>query len=177
MASKQFGSRPEFQPLTSGQISLGLVPNQVASTLAKPLSKNDLDLLFQPMFDEYFKPSLSAVSPTIFAATLPQVTAGASSSTTIDQDVPSLRTTPKFETTITPIQPFNVEDYNRENEDAEFGSDTFTNPFAPPETSFAESSRLVAKGYYQEKGIDFDESFEAIRIFIAYAAHKNMTVY
>ncbi|GJS41721.1 retrovirus-related pol polyprotein from transposon TNT 1-94 [Tanacetum coccineum] len=44
-------------------------------------------------------------------------------------------------------------------------------------------ARLVAKGYRQEERIDFEESFapvarlEAIRIFIAYAAHKNMTVY
>ncbi|GKF65675.1 retrovirus-related pol polyprotein from transposon TNT 1-94, partial [Tanacetum coccineum] len=44
-------------------------------------------------------------------------------------------------------------------------------------------ARLVSRGYYQEEGIDFEESFalvarlEAIRIFIAYAAHKNMTVY
>ncbi|GJW67626.1 retrovirus-related pol polyprotein from transposon TNT 1-94 [Tanacetum coccineum] len=43
--------------------------------------------------------------------------------------------------------------------------------------------RLVVKGYRQEEGIDFEGSFalvarvEAIRIFIAYAAHKNMTVY
>ncbi|GKA88917.1 zinc finger, CCHC-type containing protein [Tanacetum coccineum] len=39
---------------------------------------------------------------------------------------------------------------------------------------------LVAKGYRQEEGIDFEESFapvahiEAIRIFLAYVAHKNM---
>ncbi|GKD84732.1 retrovirus-related pol polyprotein from transposon TNT 1-94, partial [Tanacetum coccineum] len=42
---------------------------------------------------------------------------------------------------------------------------------------------LVAKGYRQEEGIDFEESFapvahiEAIRIFIANAASKNMTIY
>nr|GEW98482.1 integrase, catalytic region, zinc finger, CCHC-type, peptidase aspartic, catalytic [Tanacetum cinerariifolium] len=42
---------------------------------------------------------------------------------------------------------------------------------------------LVAKGYRQEEGIDFEESFalvariEAIRIFIANAASRNMTVY
>nr|GEY14457.1 copia protein [Tanacetum cinerariifolium] len=42
---------------------------------------------------------------------------------------------------------------------------------------------LVARGYHQEEGIDFDESFslvarlEAIRIFLPYAAHKNMVVY
>nr|GEX19014.1 retrovirus-related Pol polyprotein from transposon TNT 1-94 [Tanacetum cinerariifolium] len=44
-------------------------------------------------------------------------------------------------------------------------------------------ARLVAKGYHQEDGIDFEESFapvariEAIRIFIANAAGRNMTVY
>nr|GFC48418.1 retrovirus-related Pol polyprotein from transposon TNT 1-94 [Tanacetum cinerariifolium] len=44
-------------------------------------------------------------------------------------------------------------------------------------------ARLVARGYRQEEGIDFEESFapvarlEAIQIFLAYAAHKNMVVY
>nr|GEX45009.1 retrovirus-related Pol polyprotein from transposon TNT 1-94 [Tanacetum cinerariifolium] len=44
-------------------------------------------------------------------------------------------------------------------------------------------ARLVANGYRQEEGIDFEESFapvariEAIRIFIANAASRNMTVY
>nr|GFA65520.1 retrovirus-related Pol polyprotein from transposon TNT 1-94 [Tanacetum cinerariifolium] len=44
-------------------------------------------------------------------------------------------------------------------------------------------ARLVARGYRQEEGIDFEESFssvarlEAIRIFLTYAAHKNMVVY
>nr|GEV37263.1 retrotransposon protein, putative, Ty1-copia subclass [Tanacetum cinerariifolium] len=44
-------------------------------------------------------------------------------------------------------------------------------------------SRLVAKGYGQEEGIDFEESFapvarlEAVRSFIAYAAHKDFPIY
>nr|GEX22987.1 copia protein [Tanacetum cinerariifolium] len=44
-------------------------------------------------------------------------------------------------------------------------------------------ARLVARGYRQEEGVDFEESFasvarlEAIRNFLAYAAHKNMVVY
>ncbi|GJR14190.1 copia protein [Tanacetum coccineum] len=44
-------------------------------------------------------------------------------------------------------------------------------------------SLLVAKGYKQEEGIDFEESFanvarlEAIRMFVAYATHKNFTIF
>ncbi|GKD75717.1 retrovirus-related pol polyprotein from transposon TNT 1-94 [Tanacetum coccineum] len=44
-------------------------------------------------------------------------------------------------------------------------------------------SRLVAKGYGQKKGINFEECFapfarlEDVRIFVAYAAHKNFPIY
>ncbi|GKD86771.1 retrovirus-related pol polyprotein from transposon TNT 1-94 [Tanacetum coccineum] len=44
-------------------------------------------------------------------------------------------------------------------------------------------ARLVAQGFRKEEGIDFKESFapvariKAIRIFVANAAHKNMTIY
>ncbi|GJS01822.1 retrovirus-related pol polyprotein from transposon TNT 1-94 [Tanacetum coccineum] len=44
-------------------------------------------------------------------------------------------------------------------------------------------ARLVARGYRQEEGIDFKESFalvarlEAVQIFLAFAAHMNMIVY
>ncbi|GJU20453.1 retrovirus-related pol polyprotein from transposon TNT 1-94 [Tanacetum coccineum] len=44
-------------------------------------------------------------------------------------------------------------------------------------------ARLVAQGFRQEEGINFEESFapvariEAIRIFVANVAHKNMTIY
>ncbi|GJV42139.1 retrovirus-related pol polyprotein from transposon TNT 1-94 [Tanacetum coccineum] len=93
MASEQHGLGPELHDLTSGHINL----------------------LFQPMFNEYFKPP-SAVSTPIFAATLPPPdTTGASSSTSIDKDAPS------------PI----------------FDSDTFANPFSPPVTSSAESSLRI----------------------------------
>nr|GEY55975.1 copia protein [Tanacetum cinerariifolium] len=51
------------------------------------------------------------------------------------------------------------------------------------QTVIRNKSRLVVRGYRQEEGIDFEESFtpvarmEAIRIFLAYAAHKSFTVF
>lgn len=44
-------------------------------------------------------------------------------------------------------------------------------------------ARLVYKGYSQKEGIDYDETFslvsriEAVRLFLAYAAHKKYKVY
>ncbi|GKG56102.1 retrovirus-related pol polyprotein from transposon TNT 1-94, partial [Tanacetum coccineum] len=44
-------------------------------------------------------------------------------------------------------------------------------------------ARLVTVGYCQQEGIDYDETFapvariKAIRLFLAYAAHKDFTVF
>nr|GEV21970.1 hypothetical protein [Tanacetum cinerariifolium] len=50
-------------------------------------------------------------------------------------------------------------------------------------TVIRNKSRLVAKGYAQKEGVDFEGSFapvarlEAVRLFIVYDAHKSFTVY
>nr|GEY13871.1 retrovirus-related Pol polyprotein from transposon TNT 1-94 [Tanacetum cinerariifolium] len=50
-------------------------------------------------------------------------------------------------------------------------------------TVIRKKSCIVAKGYAQKEGVDFEESFapfarlEVIRLFIAYAAHKSFTIY
>nr|GEU87812.1 hypothetical protein [Tanacetum cinerariifolium] len=59
----------------------------------------------------------------------------------------------------------------------------FKNKHEEEQTVIRNKSRLVVKGYRQEEGIDFEESFapvakmEAIRIFLAYAAHKSFSVF
>ncbi|GJR10430.1 retrovirus-related pol polyprotein from transposon TNT 1-94 [Tanacetum coccineum] len=51
------------------------------------------------------------------------------------------------------------------------------------QTVIRNKARLVAKGYAQEEGVDFEESFapvarlEAVRIFVAHAAHKSFPIY
>ncbi|GJV96774.1 retrovirus-related pol polyprotein from transposon TNT 1-94, partial [Tanacetum coccineum] len=63
---------------------------------------------------------------------------------------------------------------------ADFDGNMFHNA---PQTPEFDVSRLVAKGYGQEEGIDFEESFapvarlEVVGIFIAYAAHKNFPIF
>ncbi|GKC03929.1 hypothetical protein Tco_0995539 [Tanacetum coccineum] len=87
MASKQFGSRPKLQLITPGTISLGLVQNPPSTTPYVPPTKNDLNLLFQPMFDEYFNPPPSVVSPIHASAALrPAEPTSTPLSTSIEQD-------------------------------------------------------------------------------------------
>nr|GEU49825.1 Gag-Pol polyprotein [Tanacetum cinerariifolium] len=59
----------------------------------------------------------------------------------------------------------------------------FKNKHEEEQTIIRNKSRLVVRGYRQEEGIDFEESFtlvarmEAIRIFLAYATHKSFTLF
>ncbi|GKE12548.1 retrovirus-related pol polyprotein from transposon TNT 1-94 [Tanacetum coccineum] len=59
----------------------------------------------------------------------------------------------------------------------------FKNKHDEENTVIQNKTRLVVRGYRQEEGIDFKESFalvarmEAIRIFLAYVAHKSFTMF
>nr|GFA76409.1 hypothetical protein [Tanacetum cinerariifolium] len=91
------GPTPIF--LTPRQISSGLVPNPVPATPYVPLTNKDMEILFQLMFDEYLEPPrverLISPAPAVQA---PVNSAGTPSSTTIDQDTPSLSFSPSSST-------------------------------------------------------------------------------
>ncbi|GJU83996.1 retrovirus-related pol polyprotein from transposon TNT 1-94 [Tanacetum coccineum] len=55
MAPVHISSGPEPMSMTPGQFSSGLIPNQVNATNYVLPTDKDLELLFQPMFDEYFE--------------------------------------------------------------------------------------------------------------------------
>nr|GEY95873.1 retrovirus-related Pol polyprotein from transposon TNT 1-94 [Tanacetum cinerariifolium] len=124
-------------------------------------SQQELDLLFGPLYDEFFN-----------AGSNPQ------------DKQPSTNIQP----TSAPSTPTYVHGKENNNDQAEkeeyLTEDEFTNPFCAPTQKVAKSfSHNIANGYAQEKGIDFEESFapvarlEVVRIFIAYAAHKSFPIY
>nr|GFC78907.1 hypothetical protein [Tanacetum cinerariifolium] len=78
-------------------ISSGLMQKPLSSTSYVPPSRNDWDLMFQPLFDEllYPPPSVDNQNAEVFAPiseVIPQVdddSIGSPSSTAVDQDAPS----------------------------------------------------------------------------------------
>ncbi|GKD38550.1 retrovirus-related pol polyprotein from transposon TNT 1-94 [Tanacetum coccineum] len=91
MATVQLSLGPAPSFLTPGLISLGLVPNPVPAAPDVPPINKELDILFQQMFDEYLEPPcVERPVSTALAVLAPVNSAGTPSSTTIDQDTPSL---------------------------------------------------------------------------------------
>ncbi|GKB88136.1 retrovirus-related pol polyprotein from transposon TNT 1-94 [Tanacetum coccineum] len=162
MASKQFSSGRGLHSVTSATSSSGLVPNLVSQKPCIPPPRDDWDLLFQPMFNEYFTPLSITVSP-VQEAAAPRAVVLADSpvSTSIDQDAPS-SSTPS----------------TQEQEQSTKISQGFEE--SPKHQSFVMTHLMnllmknqLLKDHHlmQEEGIDFEESFapvariEAIRIF------------
>nr|GEX18025.1 integrase, catalytic region, zinc finger, CCHC-type, peptidase aspartic, catalytic [Tanacetum cinerariifolium] len=76
--------------LTPGPISSGLVPNPAPAIRYVPCTKKELEILFQPMFDEYFKPSsVDETVPPAPRVRIPVNPPCLSVSISIDQDAPS----------------------------------------------------------------------------------------
>ncbi|GJU67325.1 uncharacterized mitochondrial protein-like protein [Tanacetum coccineum] len=145
--------------MTPATSSSGLVLNSIPQQPCNPPNRDDWDRLFQPMFDEYFNPPTIVVSPVPVAAAPRAVDiADSPVSTSIDQDAPSTIMLIKLK-------------WSYKVKTDEFGG------------VLKNKARLVAQGFRQEEGIDFKESFapvariEAIRIFVANAANKNMTIF
>ncbi|GKC88521.1 retrovirus-related pol polyprotein from transposon TNT 1-94 [Tanacetum coccineum] len=127
------------------------------------------------MFDEYFIPPPSVISPVpVVVAPRTANPSGSPSSTSIDQDAPSSSTSSTIQNQVLKnhhlVMIIKLEWFFKVKQEEFRGV-------------LKNKARLVAKGYRQEEGIDFEESFspvariEAIRIFVANAANKNMTIY
>nr|GEV01923.1 retrovirus-related Pol polyprotein from transposon TNT 1-94 [Tanacetum cinerariifolium] len=199
MASEQSSSEPALHEMTPATISLGLVPKPTSSTPFVPPFRNEWDLLFQLLFDELLTPppsvdpSAPEVIDPIDEVVAPELaeSTGSPSSTTVDQDAPSPIAHMGNDSLFGMLIPEVASDQS-----------SSTELLPRPDKSMVitlkwkykvkldelggilkNKARLVARGYRQEEGMDFEESFalvarlEAIRIFLAYAAHKNIVVY
>nr|GEW81700.1 retrovirus-related Pol polyprotein from transposon TNT 1-94 [Tanacetum cinerariifolium] len=90
MAFEQLSSRLGLQSMTPTTSSSGLVPNPIPQQPCIPPPRDDLDRLFQPMFEKYFNPPTIVVSLVPIAATTRTVDlADSPVSTSIDQDAPT----------------------------------------------------------------------------------------
>ncbi|GKD23993.1 retrovirus-related pol polyprotein from transposon TNT 1-94 [Tanacetum coccineum] len=143
MASEQFSLGPGPKLLTPGTISSGLVPNIPSSTPYVLPIKNDWEILFQPMFDEYLNPP-PCVDPQVLEVIAPEpvVSTGTPSSTIIDQDAPSSSTSQITQETPSPVIPLGVEEADHDIEVAHMDNNPFVE-FLIPEPSSEESSTQV----------------------------------
>ncbi|GKA88482.1 retrovirus-related pol polyprotein from transposon TNT 1-94, partial [Tanacetum coccineum] len=199
-------SGPALHEMTPAIISSGLVPNPPTSTPFVPPLRNDWDLLFQPLFDELLNPpsSVDRPAPKVIAliaevvALVPAASTGSPSSITVDQDAPSSIEPKNYKDALT--QACWIEAMQEELNEFERLKVWELFPRLDKVMVITlkwiykvkldelgdilmNKARLVARGYRQEEGIDFKESFAlvarlaAIRIFFAYAAHMNMIIY
>ncbi|GKC74266.1 retrovirus-related pol polyprotein from transposon TNT 1-94 [Tanacetum coccineum] len=153
MTSKQFSSGLGLQGMTPATSNTGLGSNLVSQQPCLPPIKDDWDRLFQPMLNEYFNPSPIVVLQ--FKKLLLQE---------LKLEV--------WELVPCPVNVFLIKlKWIYKVKTDESGG------------VLKNKARLVAQGFRQEEGIDFEESFapvariKAIRIFIANAAYKNMKIY
>ncbi|GJU72646.1 retrovirus-related pol polyprotein from transposon TNT 1-94, partial [Tanacetum coccineum] len=133
---------PEPILLIPGQISLELVSNLVDAAPYVPLTNKKLEILFQPMFDEYFEtPSVEQPIPPATTAQAPVPSTGTPLSTTIDQDARSSSHSPSSLEVQPPISHQGVAagPILEDNPFAQADNDPFENVFSP-ELSSAESS-------------------------------------
>nr|GEZ37010.1 retrovirus-related Pol polyprotein from transposon TNT 1-94 [Tanacetum cinerariifolium] len=176
---EQFRTRTSWNPAT---ISSGLVPKPNSLTTFIPPSRNDWDLLFQLLFDELLTPPPRVDPPAheVVALELTEST-GSPSSTIVDQDAPS----PTMQKELNEFKRLEVWELVTRPDKVMVITLKWIYKVKLDELGgiIKNKARLVAHGYRQDEGINFKESFapftrlEAIRIFLAYAAHKNMVVY
>nr|GEY22789.1 hypothetical protein [Tanacetum cinerariifolium] len=186
--------------------SLNLSVSQVSEA-----SKKDLEDLFQDFYNEYFDSSKIIKSSTTNVETsnkeevfleVFESLQGESSSSSLNDDVQQSpeevilpqTNTQSISNNMVPngneaSTSHNV--FNERLEDAYFDASKsviktkwiFKNKKDESSLVIRNKARLVAVGYSQQEGIDFDETFapvaqiEAIRLFLAYAAHKDFTIF
>ncbi|GJW54185.1 retrovirus-related pol polyprotein from transposon TNT 1-94 [Tanacetum coccineum] len=169
MASEQFSLGPGPKLLTPATISSELVPNIPSSIPYVPPIKNDWEILFQPMFDKYLNPP-PCIDHQVLAVLAPE---------------PAFQPIEAMQEELNEFERLEVWELVPRPDCVMIITLKWIYKVKLDELGgvLKNKARLVARGYRQEEGIDFEESFapvarlEAIRIFIVFTTHMNMIVY
>ncbi|GJR46915.1 retrovirus-related pol polyprotein from transposon TNT 1-94 [Tanacetum coccineum] len=142
MAPVQSSPGPAPNLLTPGPISSGLVPNPAPALPYVPPTNKELEMLFQPMFDEYFNPPGNRQDPIPNVVQDPVIPTGPSVSISIDLDAPSGShiSSPLDHHSSLVHHGVAGEQYAEVNPFAAADPEPFVNVFAPDPTSEASSS-------------------------------------
>nr|GEY64206.1 retrovirus-related Pol polyprotein from transposon TNT 1-94 [Tanacetum cinerariifolium] len=163
LGRKRINSGPAPHEMPPATISSGLVPNPTSST---PVDHPAPDVI---------APIAEVVAPE------PATSTGSPSSTTVNQDAP----TPTMQEELNEFERLGVCELVPRPDKVMVITLKWIYKVKLDELGgiIKNKARLVARGYRQEEGIDFEEYFapvtriESIRIFLAFAAHMNMVVY
>nr|GEX39565.1 Gag-Pol polyprotein [Tanacetum cinerariifolium] len=157
MAFEQRSLKPGLQSMTSGQISLGLDLNYAPSNITtQQPTEGELDLLFEAMYDDYTGGQSSASARTIPPAQEPKfqpknVKEAMTDLAWIDSMQEELLRFKRLNVWVLVPAPDYISPLTLKW--------LFKNKHDEEQTVIRNKSRLVVRGYRQEEGIDFEESF------------------
>ncbi|GJU05727.1 retrovirus-related pol polyprotein from transposon TNT 1-94 [Tanacetum coccineum] len=192
MDFEQRSSKLGLQSMTYAQISLGLELTYAPSTITTQKKLNDVDELEPQQQHAQQQDNQAPLQPETIANNVPNAMLDGNSFWTKDH--------PLEQVIGEPPRPVLIRNQLRTDGDMCMYALTelvplpdnikaltlkwlFKNKVDEENTVIRNKTRLVERGYCQEEGIDFEESFapvarmEAIKIFLAYAAHKSFIVF
>nr|GFA60725.1 ribonuclease H-like domain-containing protein [Tanacetum cinerariifolium] len=145
--------KPGLQSMTSGQISLGLDLTYASLTITtQQPTEGELDLLFEAMYDDYISGQPSATARTVLSAQEPQAMTDPAWIDSMQEELLQFK---RLDVWVLVPAPDNISPLTLKW--------LFKNKHDEEQMVIINKSRLVMRGYRQEEGIDFEESF--LRIY------------
>ncbi|GKC07797.1 retrovirus-related pol polyprotein from transposon TNT 1-94 [Tanacetum coccineum] len=143
-ASEQSSLEPALHDMTPATPSSGLVPNPPPPAPFVPPSRHEWDLVFQPVFNEFFSPPDSVASPVpVVEAHAPVESIGSPSSTSVDQHAPSPSTSQSTHQSKSHAIPLSAEEESHNLEIAHMSNDPYFGIPIPETVSEGSSSSDV----------------------------------
>ncbi|GJV08343.1 retrovirus-related pol polyprotein from transposon TNT 1-94 [Tanacetum coccineum] len=173
MDFEQSSLKPGLQSMTSGQISSGLDLTYVPSTITtQQPTGHELYLLFEAMYDDYIGGQPKNCSCCASTSKCKEAMTDPAWIESMQKEILQFK---RFDVWVLVPTPDNIKPLTLKW--------LFKNKHDEENMIIRNKTHLVVRGYRQEEGINFEESFapvarmEAIRILLAYGTHKSFIVF